>query len=379
MTDKENTWQLTDIELSKEDSLKFAPKFEQNQNLPVSFTDEIYDTLKEGHTLPYATFTRNIEVFKPASGIIDDIFVINDGVPYLITGMLDQFEKMVSKQQISPNTAFVFINPMPGLKTTLSTKVADAFAKDPSAQVPGMGVRLIDYKHGIDQYKDFITKLLPDLEEIELKNKSEITDPNHKINRIMIGSSLSGTASAYIGLTCPTLFDAVIAQSPSPDNRAILSKIPSKMLIGDNIHITCGNFEQPKFAAANDNLSYATELSEHLGKKPLISAHGHQFVAWNEELERVIPAVRLTLDTKVTNTHALVEKDPAGSKRAVSPIPKSQIAVDPEKTRNHRNQMSELRQSQPGYMAPTESSEAKKREIFSLTPLQTTPKPPWKP
>lgn len=48
-------------------------------------------------------------------------------------------------------------------------------------------------------------------------------------------------------------------------------------------------------------------------------------------------------------------------------VKESQLASDPAK---------EVR---AGYRAPTESSKAKEREVFNPTPLQTTPKPPWKP
>lgn len=314
---KEGTWQLTDIELTDKDieptdkdialtntdSLKIPRKWEQNQTVFVSVTDAIFNTLKEDHTpyLPYADFTRNIQVFKPASGQTDDIIVVNDGTPYLITGILDHFEKMVAEKKLSPNTALVFINPLPGLKTTLSDEAAEAFNEDPSAKLPGMGVRLIDYKHGIDQYIDFIDKkLFGQLKE----NGIKVPDKSH---RVMIGSSLSGTASIYIG--SKDLFGAVIAQSPSPDNRAILSKIPGEKLTGKNIYLSCGEFEQPKFAAANDNLAYAMELAEHLGKKEdlHVGPHGHQFISWNAGLEEALPAIHLTLDTKEKNTHTLMQ------------------------------------------------------------------------
>ncbi len=242
------------------------------------YHDDLY--YSDSSASPYANFTRGLQVFKPASGKIDDIVVVNDGIPYLMTGILDHFEKMVAEKKLSANTAFVFINPLPGLKKTLFT---EAFDKDPSKDLPGMGVRLIDYKHGIDQYTDFITnKLFPLLE----KEISAPTDPSH---RIMIGSSLSGTASVYIGLKHPDLFGAVIAQSPSPDNRAILSKIPREMVTGRNIHISCGTFEHPNYAAANANIEYATELSHKLGILLHTGAHGHEFKAWNEELEQSLP------------------------------------------------------------------------------------------
>lgn len=247
-------------------------------------TEQYHDDLRS-LSPPYSEFTRAIQVFKPSSGQIEDMIVINDGIPYLITGIMEHFEKMVAEKKLSPNTALVFINPLPGLETTLSKEEKNAFYQDPSAKLPGMGVRCIDYKHGIDKYTDFIAnKLFPQLTDTD--KGITVPDVNH---RVMLGSSLSGTASIYIA--SKDLFGAVIAQSPSPDNRAILSTVPIEKLTGKNIQISCGEFEQSKFAAANNNLSYAEELAEHLGTEPLIRPHGHQFVSWNEELENSLPQV----------------------------------------------------------------------------------------
>lgn len=233
---------------------------------------------------PYADFTRAIQVFKPASGHIDDIIVVNDGIPSLMTGCMDHFEKMVTEEKLSPHTAFVFINPLPGLKKTLSEEARVGFDNDPSVNLPGMGVRLIDYRHGIDQYTDFIaTKLFPELE----KEKDWPSEPRH---RVMRGVSLSGTASIYIGSKRPDLFDAVIAQSPSSANRALLSEIPREKLTGRNLYLSCGKFEHPDYAAANAFVEYADEIAGKLGITLHKGAFGHQNIAWNEELEKSLPA-----------------------------------------------------------------------------------------
>lgn len=233
---------------------------------------------------PYADFTRNIQVFTPSSGTIDDIVVVNDGIPYLITGILDHFEKLVNENKLSPNTVFVFIHPLPGLKKTLSKEAAIEFEKNPLANTGGMGVRVIDFKDRINEYVDFIAdKLFPQLQ-------SEIGVPDDPSHRVMIGSSLSGTASIYIGLKRPDLFGAVIAQSPSPANRAILSEIPREMLTKRNIYLSCGVFEHPDYAAANANVEYAAELKNKLGIPLHTGAHGHEFIAWIDELEQSLPA-----------------------------------------------------------------------------------------
>ena len=252
-----------------------------------SVTAEYHDRLSYSHIeddSPYADFTRAIQVFKPASGQIDNIIVVNDGIPSLMTGCMDHFEKMVTEEKLSPNTAFVFINPLPGLKKTLSKEARKAFDNDPSVNLPGMGARLIDYRHGIDQYIDFIaTKLFPELE----KEQDWPSEPHH---RVMRGVSLSGTASIYIGSKRPDLFDGVIAQSPSSANRAILSKIPREMLTGRNLYLSCGEFEHPKYAAANAFVEYAGEIAGKLGITLHKGEFGHQNIAWNEELEKSLPA-----------------------------------------------------------------------------------------
>lgn len=259
-------------------------------------TNQYHDDLNfsDQTNSPYANFTRSIQVFKPASGKINNVIVINDGIPYLIAGAMDRFEKMASENELFHNTTLVFINILPGLKSTLPQKEAEAYNKDPSVNLPGMGVRLVDYKHGLDQYSEFIAnKLLP-----ELKNEIDIPDdPRH---RIMIGSSMSGTASLYIGLKHPDLFGAVIVQSPSPDNREKLSEISKEMLINrkTHIHLSCGAFEHPDYAAANDNIGYAAELSSKLGIPLHVVAHGHQFVPWTVELEQSLPFTLNMLQTQ---------------------------------------------------------------------------------
>ena len=52
------------------------------------------------------------------------------------------------------------------------------------------------------------------------------------------------------------------------------------------------------------------------------------------------------------------------------------LTTTPKTTGQYKDKMQEIRKSEPGYMASTESSRAKEREKY--TPFQTTPKPPWK-
>ncbi|MBX3708536.1 MAG: hypothetical protein KIT56_01445 [Gammaproteobacteria bacterium] len=53
--------------------------------------------------------------------------MINDGIPYLIAGAMDHFEKVANENKQFRNTAFVFIHPLLGLKSTLSQKAAEAY------------------------------------------------------------------------------------------------------------------------------------------------------------------------------------------------------------------------------------------------------------
>ncbi|MDF1683122.1 MAG: serine hydrolase [Legionellaceae bacterium] len=270
-------------------------------NAPVTekYNDDLF--YSSDPTSPYAHFTRDIQVFKPASGQVDNLIVINDGIPYLITGILENFEKMVEEHKLSPNTALVFVHTLPGLKTTLSEEEMKVFNQDPSANLPGMGERLIDYKHGIEQYAVFIeNKLLP-----QLKLNYEINIPDDPSHRIMIGSSLSGTASIYMGLQHSDLFGAVIAQSPSPDNREILSRMPSskRLETESNIYLSCGKFEHPNYAASNANLEYAKELADKLDIVLHQGAYGHQFIAWNEALEQALPY--MLLQKLIQNNHGV--------------------------------------------------------------------------
>ncbi len=184
------------------------------------------------------------------------------------------------------------------LKNTLPEETLQSFNNDPNTALPGMGVRLIDYSYGINQYANFIgNTLFPELK------KQGIDIPENPRQRIMIGSSLSGTASIYIGINYPKLFGAIIAQSPSPANRDILRERlesnSSASISSPHIHLSCGVFEQPGFAD-NTNLAYAIHLSRKLNTPLKQGLHGHQFIPWIETLDDGIPALtsRLTQQFK---------------------------------------------------------------------------------
>jgi enterochelin esterase-like enzyme len=233
---------------------------------------------------PYSDCTRAIHVFKPANGLIDNVVVVNDGMPYLSIGIMEEFEKMAEAEEgpLSPNTAFVFVTTLPGLEKTISQT-------NSRAKLQGLGGgRTVDYELQIDDYATFIRdKLFPGL------NATGIVLPEDSSHRVMIGSSLSGTAAIYIGFKHPDLFGGIIAQSPSPSNKSCLKDL----VASDNtqksnvqLHLSCGLFEQPMYAAANANLMYAEELADKLNVKPLhIGANGHYFLAWTKALEQSLP------------------------------------------------------------------------------------------
>lgn len=257
----------------------------QHCEIPIKSPIDLF--LKED----FSNFTRAIHVFKPVSGKIENVIVVNDGAAYLSEGCMTLFEKMVKEGDLSPDTAFIFITALPGLKKTISID-------DPKANMPGMGERTIDYEHGIDQYVEFISNKL-----FSKLNTENFILPKNPNNRVMIGASLSGTASLYIGLQYPEIFGCVIAQSPSPSNRKILKDLVNQndsFKPKNKISLSCGYFEQICFAA-NTNLPYATQLKEILDTPLQIGMHGHEMLAWVKELERSLPLIlkaNLSLDNQ---------------------------------------------------------------------------------
>ncbi|MBY0544432.1 MAG: hypothetical protein K2Q14_02665, partial [Gammaproteobacteria bacterium] len=234
----------------------------------------------------YADCTRAIHVFTPTSEKIDNLVIINDGFAYLALDAMSTFEQMVEQGNLSENTAFVCITALPALLKKISID-------DPGASMPGMGERMIDYEYKIDDYVKFIDKsLLPTLE------KSGLDLPTNPNNRVMIGSSLSGTASIYIGSKYPELVGGIIAQSPSPTNRRILKDIVDNYepsIPRAHIQLSCGSFEQAGFAE-NTNFPFAKELKKRLQIPLSVGLHGHQQLAWTDALRHSLPATLAILE-----------------------------------------------------------------------------------
>lgn len=230
---------------------------------------------------PYANFTRAIHIFKPVSddAQIKHVIVFNDGRPYILAGMLEQAEKMVNAGKLSPDTALVFIDTLQGLAKTMP-----GIEKDERFNLGGMGVRIIDFDKGRDAYIAFLKNLFAYLE-------NTLAIPDESRSRIMVGASLSGTATIYVALNEPALFKAYIAQSPSPSNDEILMGLTSNHEA--SIRLSCGVFEQPQFNdAETDCYNYAMQLEARFGLAfDHKSFHGHNHAAWVVDLEKSLPVL----------------------------------------------------------------------------------------
>ncbi|MDF1678073.1 MAG: serine hydrolase [Legionellaceae bacterium] len=238
--------------------------------------------IQHGHESPYNEFTRVMYVLKPKAGTIENLVLVNDGLGYLHSGALQQFEHMVKEGQLSPQTGLVFVHTLPALAKTIEVPEGNE-----KAALEGMGERTIEYEYGREAYAHFIRNQL-----FQQLTETGFIVPADKHHRVMIGSSLSGTFSVWLASAHPELFGAVIAQSPSPSNRSILNDIVANY-DGSNpraqILLSCGQFEAPGFAA-NDNLGYTKQLSSRLNI-PIqeVGAHGHQFLPWTIALKRDLP------------------------------------------------------------------------------------------
>lgn len=194
------------------------------------------------------------------------------------------------------------------------------------------------------------------------------------------GTSIGGLAATHAALMHPETFGNVLAQSPAfwwyngweklcsfdPKNGKEVGAGNMEWL--DNpkypkytkensikFYIEGGEAEgspNELFPVAKDlNKLFQKRLSENYGhtvENPSLEGGDHSYKFWQTYKD-------LALQTLL-------------------PKPTPQRVFDQEKTKLYRNNVREMRPSQQGYMAPTESSKAK--EIEKYSPLQTTPKPP---
>jgi len=228
-----------------------------------------------------AEHTRSVSVFEPKSSKVENLVIFNDGIGYISTNILDRLEGLIASGKIPANTAFIFISPAKGLKTKYNTG-HDA------------DIRMLEYGTQVDDYANFIKeKLLPSLgyESILASNRS------------MVGSSMSGTASIYMGLKYPELVGNIFALAPSYSNRSILlplveqRKEKRRETTPDNLKIkfnlSCGTFDSLPYAQ-NLYMAHTEELAQILGtnEHPLPihkGPFGHLITEWSRELESTLP------------------------------------------------------------------------------------------
>lgn len=243
-----------------------------------------------------AEFRRIIHVFTPP-GKLDQLVIINDGPGYLLVNTAARLERLKQAGAISDRCALVFVGTLPGLEKD------HALVSDLS-KMAGMGVRTIDYFDHIDEYVRFLTEqLLPYLED----NGIEIPHDSTKVT--VIGASMSGTSSLYMGLRYPEYFGNVIAQSPSPANRQLIEDLDN---LSDRAHrieidLSCGAFEDTTQYAKIGNLEFMRSLEAPLGVKGHAGLHGHELHAWSKDLERSLPAL-YNLSRILDQTKSLLER-----------------------------------------------------------------------
>ena len=252
----------------------------------VSKDDKILDYPVNPEDL--SKFSRSIHVFAPPGDAdLDQAVIIHDGNYYLLGNTAERM-----KQLLSENTAVIFIAPEDGIEAEAKAKGVEFSATD---ALEGMGTRTVDLKYRVDEYAGFIhNELLPEL----VKRGIKIPDDPDK--RVLVGSSLSGTASIYMGMSHPEWFGKVVAQSPSIDNRIKIEEIMNagKKQPSPEIFLSCGTLECPAHAK-NLNLPFAEELAEYLNVELHSYPHGHQMEGWSPQLvEEALPALGLSLQAK---------------------------------------------------------------------------------
>lgn len=228
-----------------------------------------------------AEFRRVIHVFAPASQL-DQLLIINDGPGYLLVNTAERIKRLKQSGAISEHCAVVYVGTLPGLQK-------DHELTSDLSKMAGMDIRTIDYIDHLDEYVGFLTEqLLSYLED----NGIKIPHDPKKVT--VMGSSLSGTASLYMGLRYPEHFGNVIAQSPSPANRQLIENLDhlSDRARRINIDLSCGAFEDATQYAKIGNLEFMRSLEGPLGVKGHTGLHGHELPAWSLDLERSLPAIQ---------------------------------------------------------------------------------------
>lgn len=218
-------------------------------------------------------YLRAVNVFEPADGKVEHVLVVNDGFGYMGTNLTARLDKMMQEGKIPPNTAVVFVSPLPGL----------------CKKYGGSDSRYIEYCAQIEEYGAFLSStLLPKLgyDDVNLEN------------RHMIGSSFSGTAAIHLRERGDIYKGHTFAQAPSEGNREIIAdSVRARMAQGKDgrkdmsatMHLSCGTYDSMEHAG-NIRLDYVKELAKIYGEpeKPLPVPQGnfgHLMHSWSKELE----------------------------------------------------------------------------------------------
>lgn len=276
-----------------------------------------------------AEFRRIMHVFAPP-GKLDQLVIINDGPGYLLVNTADRIEKLKQTGAISEQCAVVFVGTLPGLEK-------DHELTSELSKMQSMGIRTIDYLNHVDEYVEFLTQqLLPYLAD----NGLEIPHDSTKVT--IIGSSMSGTASLYMGLRYPEHFGNVIAQSPSPANRQLIESLDhlSDRARRVNIDLSCGAFEDATQYAKIGNLEFMRSLETPLAVKGHAGLHGHELHAWSPDLERSLPVLYNLSQIQDSNWGPLLENN-SGRSRVLS---RSQAFVDVAEKHNQLPHLKSLAQ-----------------------------------
>ncbi len=360
---------------------KFFSDLEKKARVSLVSVDE--QVAAPSNLADLSKISRSIQVFAPpGDSDIEQVVIINDGKYYQLGNTVERLDKLLSK-----NTAVIFITPEQGIEDEAIKK---GVKFEPADTLPGMGARTVDLKYRVDEYAAFIhNKLLPALVDRGIKIP---TDPE-KI--VLVGSSLSGTASIYMGITYPKWFGKVVAQSPSINNRGKLEKIiaEGKKPPPPEIFLSCGEFESPKYAK-NLNIPFAEELAKRLGIELHRYYHGHQMEGWSAQLEESLPALGLGIEASRTlNTTAILTSVKSTEIRPPYEIQHADVTtaktgaedsrqtqtLSPEVAREirqrYRGALENFKIDAPASTAAIEGDVAAEEEHRTPSPFQITPKP----
>jgi enterochelin esterase-like enzyme len=241
--------------------------------------------------------TRSVSVFQSGEGDIENLIIIHDGVSYMGTGTIERIDALIEEEKIPQNTAIICISQLPGLIEKYKKQSSEEFdnATDP---------RAIEYGTRIDDYITFIDQTLSQLGYDYVPAK----------NRMLIGASMSGTASVYMVLKHKDKFGNAIAQAPTEGNRVILRPLMQERLeakelkkevedLSDRIYLSCGKFETLEYAQ-NIRLAHTKELADILGSNDQAlhvddtGNYGHLSHCWSMELTKTLPKLSPQLTPK---------------------------------------------------------------------------------